>query len=188
MHVDPSGWLIGARQQPSPNCDARPPGVAAELLVLHNISLPPGQFGTGQVQRLLTNRLDPACHPFFALLQDARVSAHFLIERDGALTQFVSVHQRAWHAGASRFNGRERCNDFSIGIELEGTDFTPFTDPQYQTLAALTRALRDALPLAAVRGHSDLAPARKTDPGPGFDWTRFAHDAQLPLHWLAPAR
>jgi AmpD protein len=179
LAVAPDGWVAGARRNPSPNFDARPAGSAVELLVIHNISLPPGTFGSGHITRLFTNRLDEAAHPYFATLAGLRVSAHFLIERDGGLTQFVSCLDRAWHAGVSEFDGRCRCNDFSVGVELEGTDFAPFEAPQYATLAALTRALRAAYPLRAVRGHSDIAPGRKTDPGPFFDWPRYARLAAL---------
>jgi AmpD protein len=177
--VAADGWVSGARRDPSPHFDARPPGSAIELLVVHNISLPPGAFGSGDIARLFTNRLDPAAHPFFATLAGVRVSAHFLIERHGALTQFVSCLDRAWHAGASEFDGRLRCNDFSLGIELEGTDFAPFEAAQYATLASLTRALCAAYPLRAVRGHADIAHDRKTDPGPFFDWPRYARLAAL---------
>jgi AmpD protein len=179
LHVASDGWVDGARRDPSPHFDARPPGSAIELLVIHNVSLPPGAFGSGDIARLFTNRLDVAAHPFFATLADLRVSAHFLIERDGVLTQFVSCLDRAWHAGASEFEGRPRCNDYSIGIELEGTDFSSFEAPQYATLASLTRALRAAFPLRAVRGHADIACGRKTDPGPFFDWRRYAQLAGL---------
>lgn len=179
LTVAGDGWVGGARRDRSPHFDARPAGSAIELLVVHNISLPPGAFGSGDIARLFTNRLDAAAHPFFATLAGVRVSAHFLIERDGALTQFVSCLDRAWHAGASEFDGRARCNDFSVGIELEGTDFAPFEAAQYATLASLTRALRAAYPLRAVRGHADIAHDRKTDPGPFFDWSRYARLAAL---------
>jgi len=155
-----------------------------ELLVVHNISLPPGRFRSGQVERFFANELEPHAHPFLELLAGLRVSAHFLVERDGGVTQFVSCSQRAWHAGASVFGGRSGCNDFSIGVELEGTDFTAYEPAQYAALALLTGALRTALPLRAVRGHSQIAPGRKTDPGPLFDWHRFAAAADLPPGWL----
>ena len=155
-----------------------------ELLVLHNISLPPGRFGTGFIERLFRNSLESRVHPFLELLVGVRVSAHFLIERDGRTTQFVSCRQRAWHAGASVFDRRAGCNDFSVGIELEGTDFNAFEPAQYAALARLTSVLRTALPLRAVRGHSHIAPGRKTDPGPLFDWQRFAAQADLPADWL----
>jgi AmpD protein len=184
LRIGPDGWVGGVRQVRSPNFDARPDGVAVELLVLHNISLPPGQFGSGCIERLFRNEPAPQAHPFLELLAGLRVSAHFLIERDGRTTQFVGCRQRAWHAGTSAFDGRSGCNDFSIGIELEGTDFDGFEPAQYAALAQLTRALRVALPLRAVRGHSHVAPGRKTDPGPRFDWDRFARLADLPPDWL----
>ncbi|CAD5107960.1 1,6-anhydro-N-acetylmuramyl-L-alanine amidase AmpD [Zestomonas carbonaria] len=176
MRLDPrTGWCQGVRHCPSANFNARPLGEIS-LLVIHNISLPPGQFGTGKVQAFFQNCLVADEHPYFAGIAEMRVSAHFLIERDGAVTQFVSCLDRAWHAGISRFEGRENCNDFSIGIELEGTDELPFTDEQYRVLVELTRQLREAYPaigLERICGHSDIAPGRKTDPGPCFDWTRF---------------
>ncbi len=184
LHVGADGWIAEIQHLASPNCDARPADASIELLVVHNISLPPGQFGSGAIERLFCNALDADADPFFATVVDARVSAHFLISRDGCITQFVSCDQRAWHAGTSIFDGRPRCNDFSVGIELEGTDFLAFTSPQYDALAQLTMALRTALPLRAVRGHSHIAPDRKTDPGPLFDWRRFARQADLPLSWL----
>jgi N-acetyl-anhydromuramoyl-L-alanine amidase len=185
--VGADGWVGTARRLDSPNCDARPAGARVELLVIHNISLPPGQFGTGSIERLFTNRLDPAGHHFFADLEGIRVSAHFLIARDGALTQFVSCNDRAWHAGRSEFEGRAACNDFSIGIELEGTDESAYDEAQYLALARLGRALRAAYPLRAIRGHSDIAPGRKTDPGPSFDWPRLARDLRVDLSMLPPA-
>ena len=171
--VDADGWVEGLRRLPSPHFDARPVGSAIDLLVLHNISLPPGEFGTGRVDALFGGTLEPCGQPFLDQLVGVRVSAHFLIERSGRATQFVSCADRAWHAGESRFAGRPRCNDFSIGVELEGTDFTPFSDAQYRALDALLDALLPAYPLAHARGHSEIAPARKTDPGPFFDWTRL---------------
>ena len=176
MQLDPtSGWCDGIRHCPSPNFNARPQGEVS-LLVIHNISLPPGQFGTGKVQQFFQNRLPADEHPYFAGIAQLTVSAHFLIERDGAVTQFVSCNARAWHAGVSSFAGRENCNDFSVGIELEGTDELPFSDAQYQALIGLTRQLLDAYPQLSVEricGHSDIAPGRKTDPGPCFDWARL---------------
>lgn len=176
MHIDPAtGWCQGAEHCPSPNFNERPDGEIS-LLVIHNISLPPGQFKTGRVQQFFQNQLDTTAHPFFETIAELRVSAHFLIERDGAVCQFVSCLQRAWHAGVSTFEGRETCNDFSIGIELEGTDFEPFTDAQYQALEQLTRQLLAQYPgitPARICGHSDIAPVRKTDPGPHFDWARY---------------
>ena len=176
MQLDPaSGWCHGVSHCPSPNFNARPQGEVS-LLVIHNISLPPAQFGTGKVQEFFQNRLDPAEHPYFEGIRDLKVSAHFLIERDGAVTQFVSCNERAWHAGVSLFDGRDNCNDFSLGIELEGTDDLPFTEPQYAALIALVEQLRLAFPAITVEricGHSDIAPGRKTDPGPAFDWARL---------------
>ena len=162
-----------ARQIPSPNHDARPAGTNITLVVVHAISLPPGQFGGDGIERLFTNRLDPGAHPYFATVATLKVSSHFLIRRDGALVQFVSCADRAWHAGVSAWNGRRRCNDFSVGIELEGTDENPYTAAQYAVLARLAKALRRRYPIADVVGHSDIAPGRKTDPGPAFDWARF---------------
>jgi AmpD protein len=184
VQLDADGWCAGIRRLPSENCDARPAGLPVDLLVLHNISLPPGRFGEGCVEALFCNRLDTRADPFLELLAGVRVSAHFVIERDGRTTQFVSCNRRAWHAGASSFRGRGRCNDYSIGIELEGTDFTAFEPAQYAALARLTQALRAVLPLHAVRGHSHIAAGRKTDPGPVFDWQRFADEAGLPADWL----
>ncbi|MGH8355650.1 MAG: 1,6-anhydro-N-acetylmuramyl-L-alanine amidase AmpD [Pseudomonas sp.] len=176
MQLDPAnGWCQGIRHCPSPNFNARPQGEIS-LLVIHNISLPPGQFGTGKVQEFFQNRLRADEHPYFAGIAALQVSAHFLIERDGGVTQFVSCLERAWHAGVSRFEGRENCNDFSLGIELEGTDEQPFTDAQYRSLVALIRLLQGAYPaltLERICGHSDIAPSRKTDPGPAFDWPRL---------------
>jgi len=170
------GLLETARQVPSPNCDSRPPGVEIALVVLHSISLPRGEYGGDAIERLFTNRLDPASHPSFRELAGVRVSSHFLVRRDGELLQFVPVHRRAWHAGASRWRGRERCNDVSIGIELEGTDDCEFAGAQYRRLAALVRTLRDMLPIRECAAHSDVAPGRKTDPGERFDWARFLSD------------
>jgi len=166
-------WLAGARRVVSPNQDARPAGAVARLIVVHSISLPPGQFGGDAIERLFTNRLDPAEHPSFRAVHDLRVSAHFLIRRDGELVQFVATSMRAWHAGVSCWRGRERCNDFAIGIELEGADDQAFTDAQYEGLGMLVRALRGRHPIEAVVGHADIAPGRKSDPGPCFDWRRL---------------
>lgn len=177
MRVDTaSGWLNGVEHCPSAHCNERPAAGDISLLVIHNISLPPGQFGTGCVQQLFNGSLDPAAHPYFAAIAGLRVSAHFLIERDGRLTQFVSCLQRAWHAGQSSFNGRDNCNDYSIGIELEGTDDQPFTAVQYDRLVALSAALQVAYPLITaerITGHEHIAPGRKTDPGPCFDWQGY---------------
>lgn len=171
-----TGRLATARQCLSPNRDERPSGVVVDLLVIHNISLPPGQFGGPWIDRLFTNCLEPEAHPYFQELIGLRVSAHLLILRDGSLVQYVPFQQRAWHAGTSRFEGREQCNDFSIGIELEGTDDTPYTDAQYRALVQATReimALYPDITPERIRGHNDIAPGRKSDPGPSFDWLRF---------------
>lgn len=181
---DADGWVAAARRVPSPNFDARPAGTATDVVVIHNISLPPGQFGTGDIEAFFQNRLDVSRHPFFETIRDVRVSAHFLITRDGELVQFVACTQRAWHAGQSDFCGRQRCNDFSIGIEIEGADDQPFTLAQYDTAATLVTALRLVYPIQGVAGHSDIAPGRKTDPGPHFDWDRFVQQAHLPAELL----
>lgn len=173
LTIDADGMVPGVRQLASPNCDARPAGAAIELVVIHNISLPPGEFGGDAVERLFTNSLDCDSHPYYARLRGVRVSAHFLLRRDGEVTQFVSCERRAWHAGESNWRGRTACNDFSIGIELEGTDDLPFTEAQYLALETLLLALRKRYPITAVAGHSDIAPLRKTDPGPHFDWARI---------------
>lgn len=177
MQIDPmSGLVQGARFIPSPNCDDRPEGMQPEVVVIHAISLPPGEFGGPGIERLFCNTLDPTEHPYYAEIKDLRVSAHLLIRRDGELVQFVPLHRRAWHAGQSTCEGRTRVNDFSIGIELEGTDDRPFEAAQYRTLAALTRVLHDAYPAITpdrAYGHSDIAPGRKTDPGLHFDWARY---------------
>lgn len=170
-----SGRVAGALQLPSPNHDPRPVGSDVELVVLHGISLPPGHFGGDWVEALFTNRLDPAAHPFFQEIRHLRVSTHLYIRRCGTLVQFVPLHRRAWHAGRSRFEGRTECNDFSVGIELEGTDEIPYTEAQYETLLPVLRALLAAYPALGTRrvvGHCDVAPERKTDPGPAFDWER----------------
>lgn len=170
-----SGWLAGVEHCPSPNFNQRPQGEVS-LLVVHNISLPPGQFGTGQVQRFFCNQLGADEHPYFEEIAHMQVSAHFLIERTGRVTQFVDCDQRAWHAGVSCYQGRESCNDFSVGVELEGTDDCAFTEEQYQALVVLTKQLLQRYPQLSVEricGHSDIAPGRKTDPGPYFDWSYF---------------
>jgi AmpD protein len=167
--------LVDALFCPSPNHNERPDGEIS-LLVIHNISLPPGQFGGPGIRQLFTNCLDPDAHPYYRDIYQLEVSAHLLIDRHGQITQFVPFDRRAWHAGRSCFEGRDNCNDFSIGIELEGTDDTPYTEAQYQTLARVTRCLMAAYPAitpARICGHSDIAPGRKTDPGPAFDWARF---------------
>ena len=170
------GWLDGMRRVSSPNCDERPADCEPELIVVHSISLPEGDFGTPHVEALFCNRLDVAAHPSFHEIAPLRVSAHALIQRDGELTQFVPFTKRAWHAGVSHFQGRDCCNDFSIGIELEGCDWQPFEDCQYRRLASLVRVLMEAWPaIDAERlvGHCDIAPGRKTDPGPHFDWLKL---------------
>jgi AmpD protein len=174
--ADADDWLPAARRVESPNQDARPAGTAIDLLVIHNISLPPGQFGGGWIEDLFLNRLDPHAHPYFAGIAELRVSAHALVRRDGSLVQFVPLRRRAWHAGRSCHEGREACNDFSIGIELEGADDQPFTDAQYARLAEVARQIMaryPAIDAERIVGHSDIAPGRKTDPGPAFDWQRF---------------
>jgi AmpD protein len=172
MKLAPDGWVEGARRVPSPNRDERPAGAGISLLLVHAISLPPGEYGGDDIERLFTNRLDPKAHPYFAEIAGLEVSSHFLVRRDGALLQFVPVHERAWHAGASSWRGRARCNDFSIGVELEGSDDSAFDDAQYASLRELVHALRSALPLRDIAAHSEVAPGRKTDPGPHFDWPR----------------
>jgi AmpD protein len=172
-HIDADGWCSGIAREPSPNFDVRPDGTVVDLLVIHNISLPPDNFGGSFIADLFCNRLDCDAHPYFDQLRALKVSAHFLIRRDGSVVQFVSTMQRAWHAGLSSFRGRERCNDFSIGIELEGSDFEPFTTSQYGMLAELTLALQSCHPLDSVAGHEHIAPGRKTDPGPFFDWPHY---------------
>jgi len=171
--VDATGVVAAARQIPSPNHDPRPDEATIRLVVVHGISLPPGCYGGDEIAALFTNRLDPAAHPYFEAIAGLLVSAHFLVRRDGALVQFVRCADRAWHAGASCWAGVARCNDFSIGIELEGVDDEPYEDAQYDTLVALVAALRARYPIEDVVGHSDIAPGRKTDPGPAFDWTRL---------------
>jgi AmpD protein len=173
MRIDAAGWLAGARRMASPNCDARPEACEVTLVVLHGISLPPGEFRGDAVERLFTNRLATEAHPYFATIADLRVSAHFFIRRDGALVQFVSCEKRAWHAGLSSWRGRTGCNDFSIGVELEGTDTSPYTTRQYSRLARLIQALRRRYPIRHLAGHSEIAPRRKTDPGPSFEWRRL---------------
>jgi len=173
VKVNNAGWLSGVRWVASPNCDARFPGTSIELLVIHNISLPPGDFNGEAVVQLFTNTLKTDAHPYFQQLEGLKVSAHFLIRRNGEIVQFVSCAKRAWHAGVSSWQGRSACNDFSIGIELEGSDDVPFNDTQYTALARLTRLLQRTYPIRFIAGHSDIAPGRKTDPGPCFDWPRY---------------
>lgn len=177
MHIDTlSGLLTAAKYSHSPNFDERPIGTAIGLLVIHGISLPPGEFGSEDVEALFTNTLDITKHPYFQTLEGVKVSSHLFIRRDGEIIQFVPFSKRAWHAGRSAFLGRENCNDFSIGIELEGTDTLPYTDAQYQQLASCTKAIMRAYPDITqdrIVGHSDIAPGRKTDPGHSFDWDRY---------------
>lgn len=171
------GLLAPARFVPSPNQDSRPPGATIDLLVVHGISLPPGEFGGPWVERLFLNELPASAHPYFATIAGLRVSAHLFIRRDGQVVQFVPFHARAWHAGASSWRHRVACNDFSVGIELEGDDVAPYEAAQYRRLAAVVVALRRAYPTLApdaIAGHSDVAPGRKTDPGAGFDWSALA--------------
>ena len=167
-------YLDGARFVASPNCDERPAGEMVSLIVVHAISLPPDEFGGPGIEALFTNTLDPDAHPYYREIEGVRVSAHFLIRRDGELLQFVPCDLRAWHAGVSSWRGRERCNDFSIGVELEGSDGRAFESAQYETLNRLIAALKQLYPLEAIVGHSDIAPGRKTDPGPNFDWSRLS--------------
>lgn len=171
--LDPNGVLAGTAQVPSPNCDERPGDASITLLVVHNISLPPGEFGGNAIAQLFTNALDFSAHPFYETLRTLKVSAHFLIRRDGSLIQFVPCAKRAWHAGSSSWCGRDRCNDFSVGVELEGADDQPYAMQQYRRLAELVTVLRERYPISAIAGHSDIAPGRKTDPGPAFDWAHF---------------
>ena len=177
MELDQSRqWLQGARRVPSPNCDPRPEGASADLIVIHGISLPPRQYGGTYIDQLFTNTLDPGKHPYFAGIAARRVSAHLLVDRTGAITQYVPFALRAWHAGESSFCGRAACNDFSFGIELEGCDEEPYESIQYEAAAAAVNVLRREWPAISrdrIVGHSDIAPGRKTDPGPAFDWEYF---------------
>ena len=167
------GWYRHARALPSPNFGPRPANTAIDLIVVHSISLPPGRYGGDEVQRLFTNRLDWDAHPYFQQIRGIEVSAHFYVRRDGTPWQFVSCDDRAWHAGASSFCGRDNCNDYSVGIELEGLEGGHFEPTQYATLARLCTALAAHYPIEAVAGHEHIAPGRKQDPGPGFDWRRL---------------
>lgn len=177
MRVDPASHLIaGVNFTASPNANERPQGCPPSVIVLHNISLPPGEFGGPGIEQLFTNQLNPDAHPDYASIAEQRVSAHVLIRRDGSIVQFVPFHRRAWHAGVSSYDGRENCNDFSIGIELEGTDALPYESAQYRVLTTLIDALRIAYPSLSkqrIVGHSEIAPDRKTDPGDAFDWNRL---------------
>lgn len=174
-----NGWYQFAGRQPSPNYGPRPPGTSIDLLVLHSISLPPGQFGGDAVQRLFTNQLDWNQHPYFKSIEGLQVSAHFYIGRNGDLLQFVSVHDRAWHAGASSYRRRPNCNDYAIGIELEGLEGGPFEPCQYDTLSSLAAAIIQRYPAMHIAGHEHIAPGRKTDPGEGFDWLRLQQSLGL---------
>lgn len=177
IHIDvESGLVREARQTPSPNCDERPTDCCPELIIVHGISLPPGEFGGDGIDRLFTNSIDAGAHPYYREIAALRVSSHLLIRRDGELVQYVSLNRRAWHAGDSCYGTRDACNDYSVGIELEGTDDMPYTNRQYEVLSATVRALRAAyvsLKEAPVVGHCDVSPGRKTDPGPAFDWSRL---------------
>ncbi|MDD4911433.1 MAG: 1,6-anhydro-N-acetylmuramyl-L-alanine amidase AmpD [Sideroxydans sp.] len=173
MKPNEQGWFSGVRRIASPNHDARTPGSEISLLVIHNISLPPDEFGGSRICEFFTNTLDCSAHPYFERLRELHVSAHFLIRRTGEIIQFVPCQRRAWHAGVSEWQGRSRCNDYSIGIELEGSDFVAFDPSQYRALARLTRQLKRHYPIRHIVGHSDIAPGRKTDPGPFFDWAHY---------------
>lgn len=173
MQINDAGYLVNVRFIPSPNCDQRPPACAISLLVIHSISLPPDEFGGNGVIELFTNRLDSTAHPYYPPLRDLKVSSHFFIRRNGEIIQFVPCTLRAWHAGISCWQGRERCNDFSIGIEIEGSDTQPFESIQYDRLVTLTSVLLKTYPISDIVGHADIAPKRKTDPGPFFDWEGY---------------
>lgn len=175
-----AGWYSAACKLASPNFGPRPAAALIDLLVVHSISLPPGEFGNGNVQRLFTNQLDWDAHPYFQRIRGLTVSSHFFIARDGALWQFVSCDDRAWHAGVSHYRGRSGCNDDSIGIELEGLEGELFDNAQYDTLARLATALAAAYPVAHIAGHEHIAPGRKFDPGAGFDWSRLEKSMALP--------
>jgi N-acetyl-anhydromuramoyl-L-alanine amidase len=178
--IDVGGWLDSSVRLPSPNFESRPGNIEPTLIVVHNISLPPDEFGGSAIAEFFQNRLDHDAHPYYAQLRGMRVSAHFVIRRDGTVEQYVSCNERAWHAGLSSFRGRERCNDFSVGIELEGSDRSPFEPAQYAALSGVVSALMRRYPIDAIAGHSDVAPGRKTDPGPYFEWTRLQSDTGLP--------
>ena len=180
------GWCSLAQRMPSPNFGPRPAGTAIDLLVLHSISLPPGEYGGPQIEQLFTNTLDFDAHPYFARIRGLQVSAHFVIRRNGSLLQFVSCDDRAWHAGTSHWRGRSACNDDSIGVELEGLEGQLFAEPQYATLAQLACALAAHYPIAHVAGHEHIAPGRKADPGAGFDWARLQQATRWPAAWFPP--
>lgn len=183
--IGPDGWHRHARAVPSPNFGPRPAHAHIDLLVLHSISLPPGQYGGPQVEQLFTNTLDCGAHPYFDALRGLQVSAHFFVRRTGELVQFVSCQDRAWHAGQSCWRGRSNCNDDSIGIELEGLEGDTFEPAQYATLATLCHALAQRYPLAHVAGHEHIAPGRKQDPGPGFDWAQLQRQLGWPAGFFA---
>lgn len=180
------GWLRSATHCPSPNFGARPAGACIDLIVVHSISLPPGEYGTGCVQRLFTDTLDWDAHPYFAAMRGLQVSAHFFITRAGAVWQFVSADDRAWHAGASRWRGRDNCNDDSIGIELEGLEGQTFEPAQYASLATLCRRIRSHYPTRHIAGHEHIAPGRKHDPGAGFDWPQLVRSLGWPAEMFPP--
>jgi N-acetyl-anhydromuramoyl-L-alanine amidase len=182
--IDVGGWLDSPVRLPSPNFESRPGNIEPTLIVVHNISLPPDEFGGSAITELFQNRLDHDAHPYYAQLRGMRVSAHFVVRRDGTVEQYVSCNERAWHAGLSSFRGRERCNDFSVGIELEGSDRSPFEPAQYAALSGVVNALLQRYPIDAIAGHSDVAPGRKTDPGPYFEWTRLQSDTGLPARFF----
>ncbi len=177
--ISQKGWWGKAQWRASTNFDERPEGIAVDLAVIHHISLPPGQFGGHHIIDFFQNNLDPTAHPYFEQIANQKVSSHFLIDRNGKMTQFISLHKRAWHAGTSQFFGREKCNDFSIGIELEGDGDVFFTNEQYASLAEMIGVLLKKFPDLRFAGHSDIAPERKTDPGPSFDWARLTKIAKL---------
>jgi len=182
--MDSAGFYTAARRLDSPHCDARPEGMAIELIVIHNISLPPGQFGGDDVCDFFLGKLDPRGDPFLESIKSMRVSAHFFVRRDGCVVQFVPVGGRAWHAGVSLWRGREKCNDFSIGIELEGQDDLPYDERQYGALLPLLKALVRHSPITGIAGHEYIAPGRKTDPGPAFDWPRLIRETGFPAQWF----
>jgi AmpD protein len=181
-----AGWWHSARRIDSPNVGPRPDGVAIDLVVLHSISLPPGLYGSDAIERLFTNRLDWDAHPYYAQIRGLQVSSHFVIRRDGELLQFVSCEERAWHAGRSHFRGRDNCNDFSIGVELEGLEGETFEDAQYERLASLLSAIARHYPIRHVAGHEHVAPGRKIDPGPGFDWRALRRRLGWPAERFPP--
>jgi AmpD protein len=185
--IDRDGWWPAARRYESPNFNERPAGAAVDLIVLHNISLPAGRFGGPHIADLFSNRCDFSADPSFADLRGLEVSSHFLVRRDGRVIQFVACGQRAWHAGVSSFDGRDNCNDYSVGIEIEGSDHVAFSPAQYDSVAALIAALAARYPIAAIAGHEHIAPGRKTDPGPHFDWAKLQDLVSAPAEKLVGA-